>query len=228
MYYTDWMTLEGSQLESYWLLRRNSLLADAVNTLGVRFERKGDSWDSNLEVSGQLGDFQGMQHRALAAHGGVGRNWDATRLGVAYNYASGDSDPNDNRHGTFDNLYPTNHKFYGYMDLFAWQNLHNFETTFKWKMRGWAARIAYHAFWLPEAGTDAWYNAGGGVVRKASSEDVSAYVGSEADVTVSQSFWDGRVGILVGYSHFVTGSYVSETGADENADYLFFQTKLMF
>ena len=162
VYYTDWMAFEGSQLESYWLLRRNSLLADEVHTLGMRFERKGSSWDSNLEVAGQLGDFQGMQHRALAAHGGVGRSWSDTRLGVAYNFASGDSDPNDSRHGTFDNLYPTNHKFYGYMDLFAWQNLHNFETTFKWKTHGWAARVAYHAFWLPEAGTDAWYNAGGG------------------------------------------------------------------
>ena len=57
---------------------------------------------------------------------------------------------------------------------------------------------------------------------------MSAYVGSEADVTVSHAFWDERVGILVGYSRFITRSYVSETGADENADYLFFQTKLTF
>ena len=34
-------------------------------------------------------------------------------------------DPADGDTDTFQNLFPTNHKFYGYADFFAWQNIHN-------------------------------------------------------------------------------------------------------
>jgi len=46
-------------------------------------------------------------------------------------YGSGDTDPTDGRHGTFDNLYPTNHKFYGELDLASWQNIQDWRTTLR-------------------------------------------------------------------------------------------------
>ena len=59
---------------------------------------------------------------------GIGYTFDAAwkpRIGVEYNYVSGDGDPLDGDIGTFQNLFPTNHKFYGFMDVFSWQHMHN-------------------------------------------------------------------------------------------------------
>ena len=49
---------------------------------------------------------------------------------------SGDDDPTDGVHATFDNLYPLNHVYYGYMDLFALQNLRNVELSVETALPG--------------------------------------------------------------------------------------------
>ena len=41
------------------------------------------------------------------------------KLGTAFHLGSGDDDPADGVHGTFDQLYPLGHAYYGYMDFFA-------------------------------------------------------------------------------------------------------------
>ena len=40
---------------------------------------------------------------------------------------------NDFRKTGVDNLYPANHKFYGYMDYFSWQNLHDVRAIYQMK-----------------------------------------------------------------------------------------------
>ena len=45
------------------------------------------------------------------------------RLFTAYDYASGDSQPTDGIHRTFDTMYPTAHDRFGITDLFGWQNI---------------------------------------------------------------------------------------------------------
>jgi hypothetical protein len=83
--------------------------------------------DVLLWAAGQLGDYDGLDHRAaaLVAEAGYalpalpGRPW--LRLGV--NAASGDGDPVDGDHETFFNLLPTNHLYYGFADQLALQNL---------------------------------------------------------------------------------------------------------
>ncbi len=48
------------------------------------------------------------------------------RIGFEFDYASGDRDSTDNKRRTFDNLYPTNHLFYGYMDFVSLQNFNDY------------------------------------------------------------------------------------------------------
>ena len=56
-----------------------------------------------------------------------------------------------------------------------------------------------------------------------------ASVGSEIDLTMSTKLFNGRVGILVGYSHFYADDYVRQTGSPlDKADFAFVQTKLDF
>ena len=63
------------------------------------------------------------------------------RIGLEFDYASGDGCVHGGAGGanncaaqghfnTFDNLYPTNHFHYGYMDLMAWKNMVNYQAVF--------------------------------------------------------------------------------------------------
>lgn len=84
------------------------------------------------------------------------------RLGVEYAYASGDPDRTDASLATFDNLFHTNHLFYGQGDQISWQNMIgksiNFSANF-----GSAGKITL-AYWHVDKQTeqDAWYKVTGG------------------------------------------------------------------
>lgn len=229
LYFTDWQWIPGGRLELYYLLRDGDDFDDEIHTFGSRLERKLDGWDVHLELVFQSGTFSGLDHRASALHAEIGRQLGKGRLGLAYNYGSGDSDPNDGEHETFDNLYPLNHAYYGYMDFFALQNVHNAELVWRLPLPGKTVlRLAQHGFWLVET-TDAWYNAGGGVVRRDPTA-TSSYVGAEFDLTVSRPFTLGArtVATELGYGHFFTGDYVTQTGPDEDADFVYLQAKIGF
>ena len=58
---------------------------------------------------------------------------------------------------TFQNLFPTNHKFYGQMDVFSWQNMHDIEVDLKVQpVKTVTLKAEYHAFWLAST-DDVWY-----------------------------------------------------------------------
>ncbi len=236
LYYTDESTLSNGPLEGYLLYRENDDADDQVYTLGARFEQAWGAWDANAEGAAQTGTFGDVDHRGYAAHVELGRTFSSlndTRFGALYDYASGDDDPSDGTHETFDNIYyiPLNHAYYGFMDFFSWQNLHHAavtaETSIYGKLLG---RVAYHSFWLVEEDTDAWYNAARGTVRNAGGTDVDSHVGSEIDFTFKYPLRIRGVetNILVGYSHFFSGSYADDTGDSSGADFFYVQTSTSF
>ncbi len=76
----------------------------------------------NGEYYRQTGDIGDQAVDAYMYAGCVGIEiGEPTRLGVYLHqeYLSGDHDPNRGSYHVFDTLYATNHKFYGYMDLFT-------------------------------------------------------------------------------------------------------------
>jgi hypothetical protein len=229
-YLTDFGAIPGGRLEAYWLLRHEGDVEDDVQTLGGRMTTTSGALDVEVEAAAQFGTFGGETHRGYMVHSALGytaADLNGSRFGVAYNYGSGDGDSGDGTHSTFDNLYPLNHAFYGYMDFFALQNLHNFEATFNTVFGGgFAARVAYQGFWLVQENTDAWYNAGAGVVRPAPAADVASHVGGEIDITLRRSFLQGQVAVEAGYGRFLAGEYVRDTGPSEDADFFYLQTKL--
>ena len=227
-HYADRATLPGVALEAYWLLRVNADADDALDTVGARVETRVGRARFEGEAALQFGDFGGQQARGYMAHAGVDYAVPAlagSHVGAAYDLGSGDSDPNDDRHETFDNLFPLNHAYYGVMDLWALQNGHHVEAT-------WAARPApgvgvsagWHGFWLHRAETDAWYNAGMRPMRLGR-PGASAYVGQEVDVSASVRLWDERLALAAGYGHFFAGDFVAETGASQDADFAFVQLR---
>ncbi len=229
IYLTDKQSIPDLHYELYYLLRRNTRIGDTIHTFGLRYEYQKSAWRSDGEAILQTGSYGFLRHRAYAAHIGIDRALIRNnRLGIAYNYGSGDNNPLDNRHQTFDNLYPLNHAYYGYMDLFSLQNIHNAEAVLTWTFDAPdRLRLAYEGFWLAKADTDAWYNAGGGVIRRAGTA-VSPYVGSEIDLTLATTFKSWHLSTLLGYSHFFAGPYVHQTGTSRDADFFFLQSKYVF
>ena len=215
-----------------------------VYTIGARVKSLPNQfgpWDYECEAAGQWGDFAltpggtRLEHRAFAAHALAGYTFreafGAPRVVLEYNYASGDSNTNDNSHETFDNLFPTNHKFYGFMDFFSWQNVH--ELRLGSSMKPWKKfnlSLDYHAFWLADT-HDYFYQVNGTPRRTGGygiNPDAGNYTGSEVDLvgtfTASTSF-----NAQVGYGHFFVGDYVRNSlGSSGTADSNFVYAQLLF
>lgn len=200
-------------------------------TFGGRLKRSfANGVDYELEVAGQWGDFLDQDVAAMMAVGIVGYTFQAPwqpRVAFEFDYGSGDTDPADGKLTTFDNLYPTNHLFYGYMDFISLQNLndHRFQIsakpTQKLKVQG-----DLHLIFL-DTPKDSFYSAGRTVTRTAavSLADVSPHVGNEIDLTADYKL-NNYVNIHAGYSHFFAGKYLQETGANDDADFVYVQTTL--
>jgi len=99
-------------------------------TVGVRVKGAPGRFDYTGEADWQFGRKAGQSVRAwaLAATGGYTLDFAyKPRVGAEYTFASGDADPSDNKVQTFDPLYPFQHAFQGYQDIFAWKNGHDFK-----------------------------------------------------------------------------------------------------
>ena len=217
-----------------------------VYTVGTRVKSlpgEFGPWDYETEIAGQFGNFKSaagprLDHKAFAAHAAGGYTWtDALgtpRLGAEYNYASGDSDPTDGDHTTFDNLFPTNHKFYGFMDFVSWQNIHNARLTTSWKpLKKLTLQGDFHAFWLADT-SDFFYQVNGSP-RTTGGYGVNpsggSYVGSELDLTATFAV-TRYLTLHGGYGHFFVGDYpknsLAPVGGATDADYVYVQGTFTF
>ncbi len=211
-----------------------------VNWLGVYPVGPG-AFDVLLWDAYQFGDYGNQHQSANAFLVEAGYGWqDATwspwiRAGI--NRASGDGDASDNTHGTFFNLAPTNHKFYGYQDLNAFQNLTDLfaelrvEPTKKLKLQ-----LTQHLFRISDV-SDGWYN-GSGVINNTSlgytrrfpagSTTISRTIGTETDLSTT---WTPhkRVAFHAGVSRFVGGAAVKKLFPVQSIFNLFyFQTTIQY
>ncbi len=224
-------------------------------TLGARVKStpgKLNGFDYEFEGAYQFGKADGqsagaypgpssLDHEAFALHLGGGYTfanvWSKPRIGIEYNLASGDTNPTDGKNESFLNLFHTNHKFYGYMDVFAWKNLHNPAIQLKFTpyqdslqpFKALTVQLDYHLFWL-FTNEDAWYRANA-ITRvrplNAAANNANRNAGSEFDLTVgyAPTKW---LKFLAGYSHYFAGDYLTDTGAADDADFVYVQTIIQF
>lgn len=218
-----------------------------IYTVGARVKSlpgKLTGWDYSGEIAGQFGNFYSAanderdEHRAFAAHVGGGYTWakafGTPRVGLEYNYSTGDSDPEDDRHETFDNLFPTNHKFYGYMDFFSWQNIHNPRLSLSIKPAKKLTLTAdFHAFWL--ANTHDYFYQANGAPRTGGgygiAADAGSFVGTEIDVVATYNV-TSFAAVQAGYGHFFAQDYPQDSleavGGAEDADWGYLQLVFNF
>jgi len=217
--------------------------AQRITTIGTRWKSKKDAlgpWDYSLDVAAQFGDVwtgdrstARLDHRAFAGVITAGYTFDTgwkPRLGLEYAYASGDRNPGDGQSQSFQNLFPSNHAHYGFMDEFGWRNLHDARLSLSARpARTLTVTLDYHAFWLADT-ADYWYRSNGISTlrtRTPAGADVrrigaDRFAGQELDLTLT---WKPtkNLSFLVGYSHFFAGDYLADTGPSDDADFGYVQ-----
>jgi len=190
------------------------------------------NWDYALDLMAQLGSFKDtragapttrLDQEAFAAvlQGGYtfADTWATPRLGLEYAYGSGDSDPTDGTRGTFENLFPTNHKFYGYSDFVSLQNIHNVRLNLTGKPHPRvSAALEGHLFWLADT-SDNFYNVGGGARGGTTATPGTGYginpnydsfVGSEINLVVGVALTK-YAQAEAGFGHFFAGDYIESS-----------------
>ena len=218
-----------------------------IYTAGTRIKSlpgQVGAWDYEAEFAAQWGDFAPtataprLDHEAFAAHlaGGYtwAKTWGAPRFGLEYNYASGDDNPNDGEHGTFENLFPTNHKFYGFMDFFSWQNVHDLRASASLKPhQQLSLTLDYHAFWLADT-HDSFYQVNGAPRNTGGygiNPSAGGFVGHELDLVASYAP-KSYATLQAGYGHFFTGEYVRDSlapvGGATDANWFYLQAVFNF
>lgn len=223
------------------------------HTLGGRAVKKmplgGARLDATVEGYYQFGEIAGARGatctgrctdiEAYAFHVDAGITLAVPmqpRLSVEYNTASGD-DPNDDTFGSFDQLYPTNHIHFGYMDRMAWKNMEHL--AFGLQMRPTKAshfEITGHLFSLKEE-NDNWYHAGQGSLTSPNpttgadpysiGTNTEDDIGSEIDVVYTLFFTPGNhVAWQIGGGVFLPGQLVDNAAGGDGSEQTWGYTQL--
>lgn len=231
--------------------------AQDIYTAGVRIKSKPGAYgpyDYGVELMYQFGNRTAvfaatppaaalaaprLDHRALAAVLQAGYTWTESpyqpRLAFIYSYGSGDKDAADGKSGTFQNLFPTNHLFYGYMDLSSLQNLHDFRVAYTIKpTMTTIVALEAHSHFLATT-KDFWYNVAG-VPRNFTAPvgsgagyrinpGYSRHIGEEIDLVAAWTFRP-YAQVEAGACHYFRGSYIKQslrTVGSTDANYFYLQ-----
>ena len=172
-----------------------------------------------------------------------GYTWTASalqpRLALIYSFGSGDRNSADGSSQTFQNLFPTNHLFYGYMDLSSLQNLHDVRLAYTIKPTTTSIlALEAHSHFLNRT-TDFWYNVAG-VPRNVTTAAVGSggsyrlnpsygsHVGNELDLVAGWTFRP-YAQIEAAACHYFRGSYIKDSLAavgSKDASYAYVQLTL--
>ncbi len=244
--------------------------AQRIGTVGTRWKSKRDAlhgFDYSAEFAYQFGNVWSgdrstarLDHHAFALALTAGYTWEDApwkpRLGFEYDYATGDRNAKDGSSQSFQNLLPSNHAHYGFIDGFSWRNMHDARLSLSARpLKSVEVTFDYHAFWLAET-TDYWFTSNGNSALRTTTpsttttttttskgvtttkkvttpgRDVrtigaSNFAGQEIDLTVNWKV-NSHLTILAGYSHFFAGSYLRETGFHDDPDFGYLQATITF
>jgi hypothetical protein len=150
----------------------------------------------------------------------VDRMWWKPRMFWQYDYASGDRNPTDGKHRTFDTMYPTAHDRFGITDQFGWQNIiaERAGLTIEPRHR-WNVTAQYLDFWLASA-SDALYNTSGGVIVRDTTGKSGTHIGQEVDAYTWYEL-NRHVNVGVGLGHIFGGEFLEKTTKGPNYNYLY-------
>ncbi|MEZ5402078.1 MAG: alginate export family protein [Bryobacteraceae bacterium] len=185
-------------------------------------------FDYQIEIARQWGTVGALTHTgtAVALVGGrtIGSHAWKPHVSAEYSYASGDKNPGDRTHRTFDHLLGTNHLFYGLVDAVGWQNMNNVRTGFDIKPhKKLQFNADYHWLWLASA-RDALYNVAGAATVRPRAGNTARSIGTELDFTMMYAVskqWKAGAGV----GHLFAGEFLKQNsrGSGQTFPYVFAQ-----
>jgi hypothetical protein len=204
--YTTYKGTKDQTFDFYFLRFSESAAATEFyfNTFGARWNWKSGDWLAETEGMYQFGKFGAADHAAGAFVTGVGHDFpDAEwkpQVWVYYDWSSGDETVGNAYH----HLFPLTHKYWGWMDLFGFRNLEDFNVQLnakpheKLKFTAW-----WHMFYLQD-GDDVPYVVTAAPFTTTPGGDQE--LGQEIDFILS---WQVTPRLLIdfGYSHFFAGDW---------------------
>ncbi len=199
---------------------------ESEQAYGVRWKGLAfRNFDYSMEGIREAGADGDNNIRAWGATGGIAYRfaglYSKPRVFTQYDYASGDRNPHDQVHGTFDTMYPTAHDRFGISDQFGWQNIKAIRSgiTIEPHTR-WTVTAQWLDFWLASA-TDSLYNTSGGSIVRNALGTAGNHVGQEADAYTWYEI-NRHVNLGVGVGHIFPGQFLTLTEKGPTFTYPYF------
>lgn len=222
--------IPGSEIQPYvfWRLtpgirtEEGSLARLDEKVVGLRWAGVASRFDYDAEVTGETGNIGADRIRAWGWSAIGGYTLQSARLRprffVKYDFASGDRNPNDGTHGTFDQLYPNIHGHHGLADQIAWQNLKSIRPGVRISLRrNWTVAGMYNGWWLASA-KDGFYSSSGIIVARDPRGLSGTHIGTEIDGETSYRF-NRNLEVGVGVGHIFPGDFLKRTGHTHSYTY---------
>jgi hypothetical protein len=191
--------------------------------LGFRLRGKDiHHFDYRAEVIGERGSAGSNGISAWATTVGAGYTFSSLkgvpRIFGGYDFASGDKNPTDGVHNTFDLMYPNAHDRFGIADQFGGQNLVSYRGGVTVRVhRRLFMTGQYLDFSLANA-TDGIYNISGGLVARDKTGKSGKHVGESFEAFAWYEL-NRRISIGLGIAHVFPGTFLAH--ATKGAGYTY-------
>lgn len=210
-----------------------------VHTLGLRYQGEWNNWLWEGETAYQFGGHSSAALGALISRSagmatvGFGRRWPELpfkpELWGYYDYASGNRGPDAGTFTRFNQLFPLGHKYLGYMDVVARQNILSPNVNLKCYINQRMNLLFwYYNFQLASA-RDGLFTAGGALERIDPTGRAGRNVGNELDVVLN-FIVNPNTDWQIGLAHLWAGTFIERTAATpaQAGDSNFFYTQFAF
>lgn len=207
-----------------------------VHTLGFRYQGVRNNWLWEGEAAYQFGGHTRAELGSLIsrsagmATAGFGRKFAklpfAPELWFYYDYASGNRAADAGTFTRFNQLFPLGHKYLGYMDAVARQNILSPNASLKFYFGPRANLLFWYYNFNLASARDGLFTAGGALERIDPTGRAGRYVGDELDIALNL-IMNPNMDWQIGLAHLFSGPFIERTAPTpaEAQDANFFYTQ---
>ncbi len=214
--YTNFKLSKNYKLQPFLLWDRDFAASTGRATIGAYITGKMKKFFHETEFAYQTGKIGGMDIKAYMFAFNAGFKFTKKfTLKAGIDYLSGDDNIVDNEYKSFNTLYATNHKYYGFMDMFLNLPVHTLgvglnDMHVKADLKASKKIILKAAFHIFNSAQERTLISGG----------TSNKFGSELDITAVCTY-SKNVKFQLGYSMFTPGEIFKDIGRKDNASWAY-------
>jgi hypothetical protein len=198
-----------------------------TSTIGSRYAGNYKNLLFDFEGMYQFGSWSNQNTSAAAYTTALGWNFAdvpmTPQFWVSWDYASGDHNPGTTgTHGTFNQLFPFGHYYFGFIDDVGRMNIEDFNMQLVvWPTKWITSWAQFHVFRLDSA-KDALYGASGVVLRRDPTGKSGTDVGDELDLVTNFHLAQNQ-DICIGFSKLFEGAFLRNTGPGPSPELFYVQ-----